>query len=253
MTGRLDGKVALVTGGSSGIGRATALAFAREGAKVVIADVAIEGCHDTATQIREAGGDALCVETDVSKADQVKALIDEIVETYGRLDYAFNNAGIEGEQAPTADCAEENWDRVIGINLRGVWLCMKHEIPQMLKQGGGAIVNMSSVAGLVGFPNIPAYTASKHGVLGLTKTAALEYAKQGIRVNAVCPGVIRTAMVERFVGGDPEAEAQLTASEPIGRMGTPEEVAEAVVWLCSDAASFVTGHPMVVDGGLVTQ
>lgn len=253
MTGKMEGKVALVTGGSSGIGRATALAFAREGAKVVIADVAVERCYDTATEIRNGGGEVHCVEADVSKADQVKALIDEIVETYGQLDYAFNNAGIEGEQAPTADSTEENWDRVININLKGAWLSMKYEIPQMLKQGGGAIVNMSSVAGLVGFPDIPAYVASKHGVLGLTKTAALEYARQGIRVNAVCPGVIRTEMIERFTGGDPQAEEQLAASEPVGRMGTPEEVAEAVVWLCSDDASFVTGHPLVIDGGMVAQ
>jgi NAD(P)-dependent dehydrogenase (short-subunit alcohol dehydrogenase family) len=253
MTGRLEGKVALVTGGASGIGRATALAFAREGAKVVLADVAVERCDDTVVQIEEAGGEVFCVETDVSQPDQVEALINATVETYGRLDCAFNNAGIEGEQAPTPDCTEENWDRVININLKGVWLGMKYEIPQMLKQGGGAIVNMSSVAGLVGFPSAPAYVASKHGILGLTKTAALEYATEGIRVNAVCPGVIRTPMVERATGGDPEVEAQFTAMEPVGRMGKPEEVAEAVVWLCSDAASFVTGHPLVVDGGLVAQ
>jgi NAD(P)-dependent dehydrogenase (short-subunit alcohol dehydrogenase family) len=253
MTGKMEGKVALVTGGSSGIGRATALVFAREGAKVVIADVAVERCYDTADEIRDGGGQVHCVEADVSMADQVKALIDEIVETYGRLDCAFNNAGIEGEQAPTADSTEENWDRVIDINLKGMWLGMKYEILQMLKQGGGAIVNMSSVAGLVGFPGIPAYVASKHGVLGLTKTAALEYATQGIRINAVCPGIIRTEMIERFTGGDPQAEEQLAASEPVGRMGTPEEVAEAVVWLCSDEASFVTGHPLVVDGGMVAQ
>ncbi len=253
MTGQLEGKVALVTGGASGIGRATALALAREGAKVVLADVAVERCEDTVVKIEEAGGEVCCVETDVSQPDQVEALINATVETYGRLDCAFNNAGIEGEQASTADCTEENWDRVININLKSVWLCMKYEIPQMLKQGGGAIVNMSSVAGLVGFPNVPAYVASKHGILGLTKTAALEYATEGIRVNAVCPGVIRTPMVERATGGKPEVEAQFTAMEPVGRMGKPEEVAEAVVWLCSDAASFVTGHSMVVDGGLVAR
>jgi len=253
MTGQLEGKVALVTGGASGIGRATALALAREGAKVVLADVAVERCEDTVVKIEEAGGEVCCVETDVSQPDQVEALINATVETYGRLDCAFNNAGIEGEQATTADCTEENWDRVININLKGVWLGMKYEIQQMLKQGGGAIVNMSSVAGLVGFPNAPAYVASKHGILGLTKTAALEYATEGIRVNAVCPGVIRTAMVERVTGGKPEVEAQFAAMEPVGRMGKPEEVAEAVVWLCSDAASFVTGHPMVVDGGLVAR
>ena len=253
MAGLLEGKVALVTGGASGIGRATALAFAREGAKVVIADVAVEDGEETVRMIEESGGKAIFVETDVSQSDQVEALINKAVETYGRLDCAFNNAGIEGEQALTPDCTEENWDRVININLKGVWLGMKYEIPQMLKQGGGAIVNMSSVAGLVGFPSSPAYVASKHGILGLTKTAALEYATEGIRVNAVCPGVIRTPMVERATGGDPEVEAQFAAMEPVGRMGKPEEVAEAVVWLCSDAASFVTGHSMVVDGGLVAR
>jgi len=253
MAGLLEGKVALVTGGASGIGRATALAFAREGAKVVIADVAVEDGEETVRMIEESGGKAIFVETDVSQSDQVEALINKAVETYGRLDCVFNNAGIEGEQALTPDYTEENWDRVININLKGVWLGMKYEIPQMLKQGGGAIVNMSSVAGLVGFPSSPAYVASKHGILGLTKTAALEYATEGIRVNAVCPGVIRTPMVERATGGDPEVEAQFAAMEPVGRMGKPEEVAEAVVWLCSDAASFVTGHSMVVDGGLVAR
>lgn len=253
MTGQLEGKVALVTGAASGIGRAAAVALAREGAKVVLADVAVERCKDTVAKIEEAGGEVFCVETDVSQPDQVEALINKAIQTYGRLDCAFNNAGIEGEQAATAECTEGNWDRVISVNLKSVWLCMKYEIPRMLKQGGGAIVNTSSVAGLVGFQNLPAYVASKHGVLGLTKTAALEYATEGIRVNAVCPGVIRTEMVERITGGDPEAEAQFTAMEPVGRMGQPEEVAEAVVWLCSDAASFVTGHPLVVDGGLVAQ
>jgi len=178
-------------------------------------------------------------------------MVGHCVSLYGRLDCAFNNAGIEGDQAPTADCSQENWHRVLAVNLTGVWLCMKHEIPQMLKQGGGVIVNMSSVAGSVGFPGLPAYVASKHGVIGITRTAALEYAAKGIRVNAICPGVIRTEMVERVTGGDPEIEKQFTALEPIGRMGNPEEVAEAVVWLCSSESSFVIGHPLVVDGGLV--
>jgi len=253
MAGKLEGKVALVTGGSSGIGRATALAFAREGAQVVVADVSVEGGQETARTIKENGGQAVFIKADVSKSGDVEGLIEQAIQTYGRLDYACNNAGIEGEQASTVNCSEANWDRVINVNLKGVWLCMKYEIPHMLKQGSGAIVNMSSVAGLVGFSNAPAYTASKHGILGLTKTAALEYAKAGIRVNAVCPGVIRTMMVERVTGGDPQVEAQLTAIEPVGRMGRSEEVAEAVVWLCSDAASFVTGHAMVVDGGLVVQ
>ena len=253
MGGTLEGKIALVTGAGSGIGRATALAFAREGAKVVVADVAAEGGKETLRLIEEAGGSGFFVEGDVSITGDVRTIVQAAVEHYGRLDCAFNNAGIEGAQAPTAECAEENWDRVLAINLKGTWLCMKHEIPIMLKQGGGAIVNTASVAGLVGFPNIPAYNASKGGVIQLTKTAALEYAKQGIRVNAVCPGVIRTPMVERFLGGSPEAEAQFVAMEPVGRMGLPQEIAEAVVWLCSDAASFVTGHAMAVDGGLVAQ
>lgn len=248
---RFEGKIALVTGGSSGIGRATALAFAREGAKVVIGDIQVEGGERTLQAIKEAGGDAILVKTDVTRPDQVEALIKRAVETYGRLDCAFNNAGFEGAQAPTADYTEEDWDRVISINLKGVWLCMKYEIPQMLKQGSGAIVNTASSAGLVGFRTAPAYTAAKHGVVGLTKTAALDYAPAGIRINAVCPGVIRTPMLERLTGGHPKLEAWLLAQEPVGRAGTPEEVAEAVVWLCSDAASFVTGHPMAVDGGFV--
>lgn len=253
MTRQFEGKVVLVTGGASGIGRAATLAFAREGAKVVVADVLAEGGEETVRMIKEAGGQATFIKTDVSKATEVEMLIKKAVETYGSLDFAFNNAGIEGTMAPTADCTEENWDRTISINLKGIWLCMKYEIPQMLKQGGGAIVNTASVAGLVGFQGLPAYGASKGGVVQLTRTAALEYAKTGIRVNAVCPGVIRTPMVERLLSDQPEAEAGFIAMEPVGRMGKPEEIAEAVVWLCSDAASFVTGHPMVVDGGLVAQ
>src|SRR5215813_4530907 len=251
MTKQFEGKVALVTGAASGIGKASALAFAREGARTVVADVVVEGGEETVRMIKEAGGDALFVRTDVAKAAEVEMLIQKIVKTYGRLDYAHNNAGIAGADAPTADCTEENWDRTIAINLKGVWLCMKYEIPQMLKQGGGAIVNTASTAGLVGLEGSPAYCASKGGVIQLTRAAALDYAKAGIRVNAVCPGVIRTPMVERLVGT--EAEAGLIAMEPIGRMGKPEEVAEAVVWLCSDAAWFVTGNAMPVDGGLVAQ
>ncbi len=209
--------------------------------------------RETVQRIRDAGGKAIFVKTDVSKAAEVMALVDNAVSTYGRLDCAFNNAGIEGITAPTADCTEENWDRVIDINLKGVWLCMKYEIPEMLKRSGGAIVNTASVAGLVGFQGSPAYCASKGGVIQLTKTTALEYATKGIRINAVCPGVIRTPMVERVTGGKPELEVQFTALEPVGRMGAPGEVAEAVLWLCSDAASFVTGHPLVVDGGFVAQ
>lgn len=253
MAGRVNGKIALVTGGGSGIGRATALVFAREGAKVVIADVVVSGGEETVRLIKAAGGEAVFVKADVSKAPEVEALIKQTVDTYGRLDCAFNNAGIEGDMASTADCTEENWDRTVAIDLKGVWLCLKYEIPQMLKQGGGAIVNTASVAGLVGFVGLPAYVAAKHGVNGLTKTAALEYAKAGIRVNAVCPGVIKTPMVDRLFSSQPHAGEAIAALEPVGRLGKPEEIGEAVVWLCSDAASFVTGLPMAVDGGLVAQ
>lgn len=253
MPGRLQGKVALITGGSSGIGRASARACAREGARVMVADVAVEGGHETVRLIQEAGGEATFMQVDVTRATDVAALIANTVAVYGRLDCAHNNAGIEGAIGPTADCTEDNWDRVLSVNLKGVWLCMKYEIAQMLQQDSGAIVNTASAAGLVGARGIPAYVASKHGVVGLTKTAALEYARAGIRINTVCPGVIRTPMVERLLGDRPRAEARLRELEPVGRLGTPEEVAEAVVWLCSDAASFVTGHTMVVDGGMVAQ
>lgn len=250
---RMDGKVALVTGAASGIGRSTAMLFALEGAKVVVADWMEDGGEDTVQRITDAGGSAVFVKVDVSDASQVEAMVGKAVETYGGLDYACNNAGIEGLMGATAECTEANWDRTIGINLTGVWLCMKNEIPEMLKRGGGAIVNMASVAGLVGFAGLPAYCASKGGIVLLTKAAALEYAKQGIRVNAVCPGVIRTAMVDRIIHGDPAQEAAFTALEPVGRMGTPDEIAQAVIWLCSDAASFVTGDAMPVDGGFVAQ
>ncbi len=253
MTRRLESKVALVTGGSSGIGRASAMAFAKAGAKVVVVDVNVEGGEETVHMIREAGGESIFVETDVSKATEVEAMVSKAVETYGRLDCAHNNAGVGPCHRPTAECSEEDWDRIISINLKGVRLCMKYEIPQMLKQGKGAIVNTASAVGLVGFENRPAYTASKHGVVGLTKVAALDYATAGIRINAACPGFIRTPMVERIWVRDPEAETRAKAMQPMGRVGTPEEVAEAVVWLCSDAASFVSGHPMSVDGGWVTR
>lgn len=244
-------KVAIVTGGSFGIGRATAIAFAKRGAKVVIADWVED--NGTIGLIQAEGGDAIFVKCDVSVNSDVKSMVEKTIEKYGRLDYAFNNAGIEGLSGPTADCMEENWDRVINVNLKGVWLCMKHQIPYMLKQGKGAIVNTASVAGLVGFLNIPAYVASKHGMNGLTKAAALEYAKSGIRINAVCPGVIKTPMIDRFTGKNKEVEKHFETMEPVGRLGLPEEVAEAVVWLCSDGASFVTGINMPVDGGWVAQ
>src|SRR5712691_8944070 len=253
MPGRLDGKVALVTGGASGIGRATALTFAREGAKLIVADMQEDGGQQTVHMITAQGGEAIFVKTDVSKAVAVQALISQAVATYGRLDCAHNNAGISGgRRALTAEYPEETWHQVIAVNLTGVWLCMKYEIPQMLHQGGGVIVNTASVAGLIGGRGLAAYVASKHGGVGLTKTAALEYATQGIRVNCVCPGVIQTPMTARGLS-DPERRARIVASEPMGRVGTPEEIAEAVVWLCSDAASFVTGHTMTVDGGYVAQ
>jgi len=254
VTGQLDGRVALVTGGSSGIGRAAALVFAREGAKVVIADILVEGGKETVGMVKDVDGDALFIEADVSRAHDVEAIVNRVVETYGRLDHAFNNAGIGGVQAPTAEYPEEAWHQVISVNLTGVWLCMKYEIQQMLKQGGGAIVNMSSILGKVGFANSPAYEASKHGVIGLTKAAALEYATKDIRVNAVCPGFIKTPMLERAgILSDPEVREQMVGLHPLNRLGQPEEVAEAVLWLCSDAASFVTGHALLVDGGYVAQ
>ena len=253
MAQAFSGQVTLVTGGGSGIGRATALAFGRQGAKVVVADIQVEEGQETVQRIQDEQGEALFVAVDVSQADQVETLMEKVLDTYGQLDFACNIAGIEGEQAPTAECSEENWDRVLAINLKGVWLCMKHEINQMLEQGGGAIVNMSSIAGLVGSANVPAYTASKHGVVGLTKTAALEYAGQGIRVNAVCPGVIDTSMIDRFTGGDEEVQEKLAEGQPLGRMGRPDEIAQVVTWLCSDAASFITGHALAADGGFVAQ
>lgn len=246
--GRLEGKVAIVTGAGSGIGKATALLFAAEGAKVVCAD--IKGAEETASQI---GSNAIAVTADVSRAADVRAMINAAKSQFGRLDVIFNNAGVEGEQAPTADCSEENFDRVIAINLKGVFLGMKYAIPAMLESGGGAIINNASVAGLVGFPNIPAYCASKGGVVQLSKTAALEYATEGIRVNAICPGVIWTPMVERFTGGSEEAREQFAAIEPVGRMGTPEEVAAMALFLASDESSFVTGAAMPVDGGFVAR
>lgn len=253
MTDPMAGKVALVTGGGSGIGRATAVAFAHAGARVVVADVDRAGGEETVRRIIGAGGAARFVQTDVTQAAQVEALVHQTIGAYQRLDYACNNAGIAGLDAGLADHPEAAWDHILAVNLKGVWLCMKYEIPAMLRQGGGTIVNIASVAGLVGGSGTAAYTASKYGVIGLTKAAALEWAPRGIRVNAVCPGFIRTPMLERFLGADPAMEGPLTALEPMGRMGTPEEVAQAVVWLCSDAASFVTGVPLPVDGGWVAK
>ena len=246
--GRLDGKVALVTGAASGIGRATALAFAREGAKVVIADIAVREGPETVRMIQKAGGEAIFVKADVSQEADVDALVKETVERYGRLDCAVNNAGIDGDAALTADCSKQNWDRVIATNLTGVFLGMKYQIPQMLKQGGGAIVNTASTMGLVAHENIPAYVASKHGVVGLTKATALEYVRNNIRVNAICPGNTRTAVLDHVMKDMPEIYQTLMAATPIGRLAEPDEIANAIVWLCSDAASYCTGHALVVDG-----
>lgn len=251
MTRKMEGKVAVVTGAGSGIGRASALAFAQEGAKVVVADIAVEGGEATVAMIKEDGGEAVFIKTDVSKEAEVEALINKTIETYGRLDYAHNNAGIEG----TADTSsEKNWDQVMNVNLTGVWLCLKYEIPQMVKQGKGAIVNTSSVAGLVAAGGgINAYGPSKAGVIQLTRDAALAYAKAGIRVNAVCPGVIKTEMIQRVVEEHPPMKDYLANRAPIGRMGEPHEIAKAVVWLCSDESSFITGVALPVDGGWTVQ
>ncbi len=253
MTTGMSEKVVVITGAGAGIGRACALAFAAAGARVAAADITGESVRETVALIEEHGGRAMFAEADVSVGGSVRDLIDATVKKFGGLDCAVNNAGIEGQSADTAECSEDNWDRVIAVNLKGVWNCMRYEIPRMLERGGGAIVNMASVAGLVGFSGLPAYCASKGGVIQLTKTAALEYATRGIRVNAICPGVIDTAMVDRLIGGDAEKNKAFTALEPVERKGRPEEIANTAVWLCSDEASFVTGHPLVADGGFVAR
>jgi NAD(P)-dependent dehydrogenase (short-subunit alcohol dehydrogenase family) len=251
MAKELEGKVGLVTGGTSGIGRDTAVLFAKAGAKVVVAGRRETEGKETVELIRAAGGDGLFVKADVSKTAEVDALIQKTVEKFGRLDVAFNNAGIEGVWVPIVRQSEEDWDRTININLKGVWLCLKYEIRQMLKQGGsGAIVNMASVTGLVGSSGAAAYSASKHGVIGLTKSAALETAKNGIRVNAVCPAVVETPMGKRLFGA-PQVHKYVLGCHPIGRFGRPTEIAEAVVWMCSDRASFMTGQSLVLDGGFL--
>ena len=251
MTTLLQEKVSLVTGAGSGIGRASALAFANAGAKVLVADIDAEGGAETVRLIEEEGGEALFFRADVSQPDDVEAMVRKVVDTWGRLDYAHNNAGIAEERVLTADLTEEVWDRTIDINLKGVWLCMKHEIQQMLEQDGGAIVNTSSVVGLAGVRFMPAYVASKHGVIGLTKAAALEYAKTGVRVNAVCPGPILTPALEEYMKDNPKVGENLRGNNPSGRVGLTEEVAQAVVWLCSERTSYITGHALAVDGGVL--
>jgi NAD(P)-dependent dehydrogenase (short-subunit alcohol dehydrogenase family) len=248
-----DGKVALVTGAASGIGRAAALQFAAEGAAVAVADIDEAGAGATAKVIEERGGLAQAIPVDVADPGSVQAMADQVAGTFGALHCAFNNAGIVGAGAPIADMPVEVWDRGIAVMLSGVFLCMRVEIPLLLGSGGGAIVNTSSGAGIIGFPGMANYVAAKHGVIGLTKAAALEYIGSGIRINAVCPGTARSRMVEEWMQGDPAAEAQVAGLHPIGRIADPDEIAAAALWLCSDEASFVVGHALVVDGGYTIQ
>jgi NAD(P)-dependent dehydrogenase (short-subunit alcohol dehydrogenase family) len=251
MAGDFAGKVVLVTGGGYGIGRAAALAFAKRGAKVAVADIDVTNGEETVRRIKEAGGEGLFVKADVSQEADVESMVKKTVETYGRLDCAFNNAGIHKVFVSTVDFTEEDWNEMIDVNLKSVWLCMKYEIPQMLKQGKGAIVNTSSAAGLIAAPSNPAYPASKHGVVGLTKSTAIEFARMGIRVNCICPGPTRTGMHDSLVAVAPQIVEMMNMKVPMGRIGEPEEVAAAAIWLCSDEASYITGHALPVDGGLV--
>lgn len=255
MSDEMMGKVALVTGGSTGIGRAAALAFASKGAHVVVvADKSVEGGESTVRDIKKLGGDGKFVKSDVSKPSEVASMVDVAVETYGRLDFAFNNAGIEAVQKPIHEYPEDIWNNVLNVNLTGVWLCMKYEIRQMLKNGGGALVNNASVLGISGYPNGSPYVAAKHGVVGITKSVALEYATKGIRINAVCPGFIETDLVKRSgMKENDELYDMVKSLHPMNRLGTPEEVAKATLWLCSDDASFITGHALFVDGGYLAR
>ncbi len=253
MTKQFSGKVALVTGGASGLGRISAVALANEGARVVVSDIAAGEGEATVQMITAAGGQAIFVKADVTKSSEVEAMVAATVSEFGRLDFALNNAGIDGVRARAADYPEEIWNQVINLNLTGVFLCLKYQLPVMVKQGSGAIVNMSSVAGVTGFPGHAAYTASKHGVIGLTKTAAIDYAKAGIRVNAICPAYTRTPMLDRMLEKKPDLEAKLIARVPLQRLGTAEEIAQAAIYLFSDAAAFITGHSLVMDGGIVAE
>jgi NAD(P)-dependent dehydrogenase (short-subunit alcohol dehydrogenase family) len=248
-----DQKVAIITGGSSGIGRATAVALAKEGVKVAVAARRTKEGEQTMRLVKEAGGDGIFVRTDVASEKDVKLLVEKSVKQYNRLDYAFNNAGIEESPTPLVDQTSEVFDKIMNVNAKGVWLSMKYEIPEMIRTGGGAIVNTSSGTGVIGTPQIPIYTASKHAVLGLTKSAAQEYAKSGIRINAIVPGIIETEMFERAAEDNKQTLESLESITPIGRTGDPQEIANAVVWLLSDKASFVLGHTLLVDGGLISR
>ncbi len=251
MSHEFGGKIALVTGGGSGIGRATALAFVRQGAQVVVADTVEPAAQAVAEEVRQVGGEALALRADVSRAAEVEAMVNAAVERFGTIDFAVLSAGVGGIAARTDEHPEEVWRQVLDVNLTGVWLCMKQVIPVMLEAGGGAIVNVASVAGLVGYPRHAAYAASKHGVIGLTRTAALEYGRRGIRINAVCPGFTRTPMVEEgLIAEGAEAEERLVSRVPLGRLGTPEEIAASILYLCSDAAGFMVGHALTLDGGI---
>jgi NAD(P)-dependent dehydrogenase (short-subunit alcohol dehydrogenase family) len=253
MQQKLAGKIALVTGGGGGIGSVTAHAYAREGAKVAVVDINGAAALGVAEAINARGGEAIGLETDVSNSGQVAAMVEQVVARFGRLDIAFNNAGIDIEHEPLALATEETFDKLMSVNVKGVWLCMKYEILQMLKQGGGAIVNTSSIGGLIGAPRQPIYGTTKHAVLGMTKAAAVEYGRKGVRINAVCPGIIRTEMTERAIARDPRRKTYIEQAHPIGRLGEADDIANAVVFLSSDDAAFIIGHSMAVDGGFTAR